>query len=314
MNNIKKAIVFFLSVLIVTNLIIQTVETRADEISPDEWEFTPIVVGEITSQTEKIAVYSDGYEDVPGTLKISNGKQTIFKKTYNSRGLRVIEIPRQKPGTCLQFSVKTSYGKKGEIVKKTVKNAGTVSKKKISASVSKPKVSGKITDKSTSVKVYAKKGTTLYVKHGSETLAKKKYKKSGYQKLPIKKQKAGEVITFFSENKKGRSKYVEKVVSDDTAPAKPKVEVEGYDIRVTGEVGTGIYIKDVTGDDLRDNWRFMGVLEKKDEFFMPYTYYLLDEPWNDGPYQVRLVDAWGNKSKIVTVNIPNKGTEVSDLE
>ncbi len=312
MNNIKKAIVFFLSVLIVTNLIIQTVETRADEISPDEWEFTPIVVGEITSQTEKIAVYSDGYEDVPGTLKISNGKQTIFKKTYNSRGLRVIEIPRQKPGTCLQFSVKTSYGKKGEVVRKTVKNAGTVSKKKISASVSKPKVSGKVTDKSTSIKVYAKKGTTLYVKHGSETLAKKKYKKSGYQKLPIKKQKAGEVITFFAENKKGRSKYVEKVVSDDTAPAKPKVEVEGYDIRVTGEVGTGIYIKDVTVDDMRDNWIFMGVLEKKVEFFTPYMYYLLDEPWNDGLYQVRLVDAWGNKSKIVTVNIPNKGAEVSD--
>ncbi|MDE6981958.1 MAG: hypothetical protein K2P60_11255, partial [Lachnospiraceae bacterium] len=205
MNNIKKAIVFFLSVLIVTNLIIQTVETRADEISPDEWEFTPIVVGEITSQTEKIAVYSDGYEDVPGTLKISNGSQTIFKKTYKTRGIRVIEIPRQKPGTCLQFSVKTSYGKKGDIVKKTVKNAGTVSKKKVS-SVFKPKVSGKITDKSTSVKVYAKKGTTLYVKHGSETLAKKKYKKSGYQSLSIKRQKAGEVITFFADNKKGRSK------------------------------------------------------------------------------------------------------------
>lgn len=305
MKNIKKAIVIFLSVLIVTNLIVQTVETRADEISPDEWEFTPIVVGEITSQTEKIAVYSDGYEDVPGTLKISNGSQTIFKKTYKTRGIRVVEIPRQKPGTCLQFSVKTSYGKKGEIVKKTVKNAGTVSKKKISAPVSKPKVSGKITDKSISVKVYAKKGTTLYVKHGSETLAKKKYKKSGYQKLPIKKQKAGEVITFFAENKKGRSKYVEKVVSDVTAPAKPKVEVIDAKLKVSGEVGTGVYLKGIA--DSNDGWLLLEVLEKKNQTIYPGWYFLLDEPLDrEELYQVRLVDAWGNKSKIVTVKFPEQ--------
>ncbi|RKJ60045.1 hypothetical protein [Roseburia sp. 1XD42-69] len=311
MKKSYRIVSIILTLMILGIPILHSKEIKADVMPPEELSFTPVVFGEITSETQKVIVFSYGDEFVPTTLKVSNGKQTIFKKTYKKSAVRLIEIPRQKPGTCLQFSLKTSYGKKGGIVNRTVKNAGTVSKKKVS-SVFKPKVSGKITDKSTSVKVYAKKGTTLYVKHGSLTLAKKKYKKSGYQSLSIKRQKAGEVITFFAENKKGRSKYVEKVVSDVTAPAKPKVEVAGYDIRVTGEVGTGVYIKDVTGDDMRDNWIFMGVLDKKVEFFTPYMYYLLDEPWNDGPYQVRLVDAWGNKSKIVTVNIPNKGAEVSD--
>lgn len=314
MQSAKKVTAIILAALFLTVPVIKPTEVKAEWIPPEEWEFTPVVVGEITDQTKKVVVYSDGYEDVPVTLKISKDNQSIFKKTYRSRGIRVIEIPRQKAGTCLQFTLKTSYGRKGETVKKTVKKAGTVSKKKVSSKLSSPKVSGKVTDKSTSVKVYAKKGTTVYVKHGSKLLAKKKYKKSGYQILPIEKQKAGEVVTFFTEDKKGRSKYVEKVVVDATAPAKPKVEVIDSDIKVTGEIGTGVYIKDIT-DGYGDSWLFLEVLEKKNQVIYLWNYFLLDEPLegadNVSIYQVRLVDAWGNKSKTVTVRIPAE--EASEL-
>lgn len=313
MKNLKKTILIVLSAIILAIPVIQAIEAKAEEVPPEELRFTPTVFGQITSETQKVIVYSYGDEHVPVTLKVSNGKETIFKKTYKTKAIRVIEIPRQKAGTCLQFTLKTSYGNKGDTVRKTVKDAGTVSKKKVSSSLASPKVSGKVTDKSTSVKVYAKKGTTVYVKHGSKLLAKKKYKKSGYQTLPIKKQKAGEVITFFTENKKGRSRYVEKVVSDATAPANPKVEVvRGYDIKVTGEVGTSVYIRDMTKGSVHDNyWMFIDALEKKTQVFDPAFCYLPVEVWNDGFYQVRLVDAWGNKSKAVTVRIPAE--EASEL-
>lgn len=301
-KNMKRYAFFILSVLYLVILIIQPQPVKAEWLPEEEWEFTPVVFGQITSQTQNVIVYSDGYEQVPVTLKISNGSHTIYKKTYKSRGVRIIEIPRQKAGTCLIFSLKTSYGKKGETVKKIVKDAGIVSKKKIS-SVSKPKVSGKITDKSTSVKVYAKKGTTLYVKHGSEILAKKKYKKSGYQNLPIKKQKAGEVITFFTDSKKGRSKYVEKLVTDVTAPIKPKVEVIDYEIKVTGEVGTGVYVKDISNKTGYIGWHFIKALEENEEVIDPWFYFGREAEWNSDKYQVRLVDAWGNKSKCVTVQV-----------
>ena len=308
MRNFKNAIVTFLSALLLMSLIMQAVETKADVMPPEELSFTPVVFGEITSETQKVIVFSYGDEFVPTTLKVSNGKQTFFKKTYKKSAVRLIEIPRQKPGTCLQFSLKTSYGKKGDIVNRTVKNAGTVSKKKVS-SVFKPRKKKKITDKSTSVKVYAKKGTTLYVKHGSLTLAKKKYKKSGYQSLSIKRQKAGEVITFFAENKKGRSKYVEKVVADVTAPAKPKVEVVDDNLKVSGEVGTGVYLKDITEGNDSGTWLFLTVLEKKNQIICPEIYFLQDQPLEcESLYQVRLVDAWGNRSKSVTVKFPEQIT------
>lgn len=313
MKNFKKAILIALSAIILALPAAQAAEIKAEEVPPEELSFSPVVFGQITSETQKIVVYSYGDELVPVTLKVSNGRQTIFKKTYESPAVRVIEIPRQKAGTCLQFTLKTSYGRKGDTVRKTVKDAGTVSKKKVSSSLSSPKVSGKVTDKSISVKVYAKKGTTVYVKHGSKLLAKKKYKKSGYQTLPIKNQKAGEVLTFFTENKKGRSSYVEKVVSDVTAPAKPKVKVvQDDDIKVTGEVGTSVYIKDVTEGNVHDHyWMYVGTLEKKTQVFYPWLCYWPIEEWSDGFYQVRLVDAWGNKSKTVTVRIPAE--EASEL-
>ena len=92
MRNFKNAIVTFLSALLLMSLIMQTVETKADVMPPEELSFTPVVFGEITSETQKVIVFSYGDEFVPTTLKVSNGKQTIFKKTYKKSAVRLIEM------------------------------------------------------------------------------------------------------------------------------------------------------------------------------------------------------------------------------
>lgn len=116
MKKSYRIVSIILTLMILGIPILHSKEIKADVMPPEELSFTPVVFGEITSETQKVIVFSYGDEFVPTTLKVSNGKQTIFKKTYKKSAVRLIEIPRQKPGTCLQFSLKTSYGKKGDIV------------------------------------------------------------------------------------------------------------------------------------------------------------------------------------------------------
>lgn len=186
---------------------------------------------------------------------------------------------------------------------KSVKDDGVVSKKKVSPSLKKPIVDGEVTDKSTSVRVYAKKGDTLYIQNGAKILKKAKYKKSGYQRFSIKKQKAGTKLTFYTADKAARSAYVVKEVSDVTPPKKPKVSFTFEDdytwIDVEGEVGCDIYIRQ-NGKKGTGRWKYMGTLKGMDLGF--HVDDLPNIMWIDAgdTFSIRLVDDAGNKSKIAT--------------
>ncbi|EOS44512.1 hypothetical protein V1226_17385 [Lachnospiraceae bacterium JLR.KK009] len=268
-------------------------------VVPKEASFEPTVFGRITTQTDKVRVYVYG-----GTaLKVTAGGTVIFQKTYQREGKKTVRLPLQKAHTKLKFTLTTKYGITGYAVVKTVKDDGAVSKKKLSPSLKKPRVDGEVTDKSTSVRVYAKKGDTLYIKNGAKLIKKAKYKKSGYQNFSIPRQKAETKLTFYTADKTGRSAYVVKEVKDVTPPKKPEVaftfEDDGTWIDVKGEVGCDIYIrhnsKKGTG-----RWKYMGTLKGMDLGF--HVDDLPNITWIDAgdTFSIRLVDDAGNKSKIAT--------------
>lgn len=282
----------------VGTVMVQPGKAFADMIAPEDMEYTPTVFTAITTQTDKVRVYV--YEDT--TLKVKSSSGTIFKKMYKSEGKKTIIIPEQKAGTKLRFTLTTSYGKTGDTVTKTVKDDGVISKKKINAALKKPKVSGKITDKSTVVKVYARKGETLYIQNGAAVLKKEKFRKTGYQTLSIERQKAETKLTFYVADKKGRSEYVTKVVKDVTAPNKPKIYMEQNSdyIIIKGEVGTDVYVKQISEYE-KDGWRKLGTLtQKKEGFFLCINGFFSAHA---GDYfAIRLVDDAGNKSEIVNTD------------
>ncbi len=256
------------------------------------------IFGKITNQTDKVRVYI--YEDE--TLKIQNASGTIFQKTYKREGKKTISIPPQKAGTKLEFIV---TGANGLLLysSRTVKGNDTISRNKENPSVQKPLVAGKITDKSTSVKVYAKKGDTLYIQNSAKVIRKVSYKKSGYHKISIKKQEAETKLTFYTANKKGRSAYVTKEVLDVTPPKKPKVSFafdDCYDwLDIEGERGCDVYIRQNRGNK-KGRWKKLGTL--LGTYMGSDAFWLSDvEPVKDGDtFSIRLVDDAGNKSKTVT--------------
>lgn len=200
----------------------------------------------------------------------------------------------------MKFTLTTAYGKVGKAVVKTVSDMGKVSNKKVSASLSKPKVSGKVTDQTKSVKVYAKKGTTLYIKNGSKTLKKVKYTKSGYQTCKIEKQKTDTKLHFFVTNKSERSAYVVKNVVDVTPPEKPKAELNDEVLTVKGKPGTAVYVKLQSETDSATSWTYVGTLLSKKGNFQLRTYGSVQE---GDFYRVKLKDCAGNQSKSVKVQI-----------
>jgi len=283
-------------------VVVTVTVAKPENIYASWWEIVDggqyiVVYNEVTTQTDKVRVYVE--KDT--TLKISNGTETLFEKTYQEAGKKTAKIPLQKANTTLRFTITDKEGHTG-FVERKVKDAGVVSTKKESTSLKKPVVAGKITDKSTSVKVYAKKGATLYVQNGAKVLNKVKYKKDGYQTIPIKKQKAETKITFYIANKTKRSAYVIKEVQDVTAPAKPKVSFAFEDvwdwIDVDGEDGCDVYVRQNRGQKT-GKWKYVGTLSGAKS-----TMYLSDA--NIGTckkgdtFSFRLVDDAGNKSKIAT--------------
>ncbi|MCI8490226.1 MAG: hypothetical protein HFJ04_08300 [Lachnospiraceae bacterium] len=266
----------------------------------EDFHLSLTVFGKITTQTDKVRVYVD--QD-GATLKITNASGTIFQKKYKHRGKKTISIPLQKANAKLEFILTRKDGLVFYAAR-TVKDDGFISKKRENPSSKKPVVAGEITDKSTSVKVYARKGETLYIQNGAKVIRKVSYKKSGYRNISIKKQKAETKLTFYTANKKGRSAYVTKEVQDVTPPKKPKVsfpfEKDCTWIDVEGERGCDVYIRH-NSRHKTGRWEYMGTLENT----LPETFIIEDlvniKSVDAGDtFSIRLVDDAGNKSKTAT--------------
>lgn len=293
MKKRKNSIIVLLLTIIFTGISIITPDTAfASSVPPNEVEYTPVVFTKITTQTDLIRVYV--YEDT--TLKVKNQSNIIFQKHYKNEGTKTIRIPQQKANTKLKFTLTTSYGTIGGTVSRTVKDDGIISNKKIASSMKKPKVYGKITDKSVSVKVKASKGETLYIQNGSQVLKKEVYSKTGSQTLTIPRQKAGTKLTFYTAGKKGRSAYVTKTVEDVTAPAKPDISLteDDTDIKVKGEIGTKVYVRQNSAKT-SSSWTYMGTMLENTCTFWLYNAGIRSAYAGD-TYSVRLVDDAGNKS------------------
>ena len=316
MKKVKKHLAMLLLIAVFLGTAVShPIDAFADWVYAEEAILTPVVLTKITTQTDKVRVYV--YPDT--TLEIKDKTQTIFKKTYKSEGKKTIKIPLQKANTKLKFTLTTKYGVV-DTVTKTVKDDGVISKKKINASLKKPKIAGKVTDKTTSVKVYAKKGETLYIQNGAKVLKKIKYKKTGYQAVGIPEQKAETKLTFYVADKKGRSAYVTKEVQDVTPPSKPKIQftfedfVDSADdihyssIDVDGEKGTDVYVKQ-NSKHVLGKWKYLGTLTEGNGYDLPF--YLGGLPgikkiYVGDTFSVRLVDDAGNKSKAVTTTVVKK--------
>lgn len=110
-----------------------------------------------------------------------------------------------------------------------------------------------ITNATTSLQVYGTKGVTLYIKNGTKTVAKKKFKKESVQTITIKVQKAGSTLKFHLQDGKGKSSAVKKTVkklssqSESKKLKKPVISatVRSTDtkLKVRGYKGTKLYIK-----------------------------------------------------------------------
>lgn len=272
---------------------------RAGWETPKEAALEPIVFGGVTTQTDKVRVYV--YDNT--TLKITDNADTIFQKTYRREGKKTVRLPLQKAHVRLKFTLTTKHGVVGAAVVKTVKDDGVISKKKASASLEKPVVDGKITDQSTVVRVYARKGDTLFIQNGAKVIKKAKYGKSGFQKLSIKKQKAETKLTFYTANEKGRSAYVTKEVKDVTPPRKPKVSFP-FDhipswIDVEGETGCDVYVRQ-NSKKKTGKWKYMGTINRWNLGFHVDDLPNITSIDAGDTFSVRLVDDAGNKSEIAT--------------
>lgn len=293
----------YLAVFILAVVFIQTAAYSKDVYArwetPEGAALEPTVFGKVTTQTDKVRVYV--YDNT--TLKITNGTETIFQKTYKREGKKTVKLPLQKAHVKLNFTLATKNGTVGPAVVKTVKDDGVISKKKVSSSMKKPIVTGKITDQSTTVKVYAKKGDTLYIQDGAKVLKKAKYRKSGYQKFSIKRQKAETKLTFYTANKRERSPYVTKEVKDVTSPKKPKVSFPfdgNYSwIDVKGEIGCDVYVRKNSKKGT-SKWKYMGTLDRMHLGF--HVDHLPNITFMDAgdTLSIRIVDDAGNKSQIAT--------------
>ncbi len=273
--------------------------------TPEGAALEPVIFGRITTQTDKVRVYVYGNT----TLKITGDAGIIFQKTYKREGKKTVKLPLQKAHTKLKFTLTTKNGAAGSAVVKTVKDDGIISKKKVSVSLKKPIVAGAITDKSTSVKVYAEKGDTLYIQNGAKILKKFKYRKSGYRKFPIKKQKAETKLTFYTAKKTARSAYVIKEVKDVTPPKKPKVSFcfdDDYSwIDVEGEIGCDVYVRK-NSKGKAGKWKYMGTLDGWNIGFHVDDLPNITSVDKGDTFSIRLVDDGGNKSGIATTKAAKK--------
>lgn len=110
-----------------------------------------------------------------------------------------------------------------------------------------------ITNATTSLQVYGTKDATLYIKNGTKTVAKKKYKKESVQTITIKAQKAGSTLKFYLQDGNRKSTTVKKAVkklsseSESKKVKKPAISaaVKSTDtkIKVKGYKDTKLYIK-----------------------------------------------------------------------
>ena len=305
MKKFRKYLILLLLAAIFTGTI--SASSRIVHAGTKEDSYFPLTVfGKITTQTDKVRVYVDHDS---ATLKITNASGTIFRKKYKHRGKKTISIPPQEANAELEFILTRKV--EGDVyvagyAARTVKDDGVISKKKKNPSSKKPVVAGKVTDKSASVKVYAKKGETLYIQNGAKVIRKVSYKKSGYRTIPIKKQEAETKLTFYTVNKDGRSAYVTREVKDVTPPRKPAISFifESYQdygwLDVEGERGCDVYIrqnrKHKTG-----KWKRLGTLLGNYLGSDPFVLHDVIKSIKTGDtFSVRLVDDAGNKSKIAT--------------
>ena len=307
MKKFRKYLILLLLAAIFTGTI--SASSRIVHAGTKEDSYFPLTVfGKITTQTDKVRVY---VHDDSATLKITNASGTIFQKKYKHRGKKTISIPPQEANAKLEFILTRKV--EGDVyvagyAARTVKDDGVISQKKKNPSSKKPVVAGKVTDKSTFVKVYAKKGETLYIQNGAKVIRKVNYKKSGYRTIPIKKQKAETKLTFYTANKKGRSAYVTKEVQDVTPPKKPEVSLlsillgkawNGW-IDVEGEKGCDVYIRHNSGQKA-GRWKYMGTLtDDLPESFIIDMDTNIKSVYAGDSFSIRLVDDAGNKSKTVT--------------
>ncbi len=299
MKKIKQYLVAFILAAVFIGTAAYPKDVYAKWEMPEGAALEPIVFGKVTTQTDKVRVYV--YDNT--TLKITSDAETIFQKTYKCEGKKTVRLPLQKAHVKLKFTLTTKDGVVGPAIVKTVKDDGVISKKAVSASLKKPIVAGNITDKSTSVKVYAKKGDTLYIQNGAKILKKVKYRKSGYQKCPIIKQKAETKLTFYTANKTERSAYVIKEVKDVTPPKKPKVSFpfdNDYSwIDVEGEVGCDVYVRQNSKKKI-GKWKYMGTLDGMNLGFHVDDFSNITSINVGDTFSIRLVDDAGNKSEIAT--------------
>lgn len=111
-----------------------------------------------------------------------------------------------------------------------------------------------ITDETTNIQVYAAKGSTLYIKNGKKTVARKKFAKESIQAIKIKPQKAGSTLKFYLSDSGIQSPSVKKTVKKLAGqketkaikkPVIPAKTIKSTDtkVKVKAAKGTKLYIK-----------------------------------------------------------------------
>lgn len=292
-----------LSILLVVALLLTMVQPvfAKTEVPAKNNSFTPkVMTSQITNRTTKVSVYV--YDAT--TLYIKKGTETIFKKYYAKEGLKTASIAKQKGKSKLDiYLVYKPSGKKGKVVRATVKALPAVSKEAYSKKIKTPTVQKKITNKTKAISVKANKGTTLMVKNDSGIVKKVVYTSTGTKKIAIPKQKEGTTLYFYAKKGNKRSAVVKRTVKDVIAPAKPTVTYKAASLKVKGEKGTKVYVK--TG---KGAWVFRGIILEKKGLTLSVTQPDAKTPY----YSVRLADAAGNKSAAVKANVKVDSNIVTD--
>lgn len=295
-SKIKKVCLCLLALVIILSNV-QPMAVKACLLPPSEYRYTPkVLTEEITERTTSIPVYV--FDET--TLYIKNGKEVIFKKFNQKKGLKNVKIKKQKGGSKLKFYLiaKTS-GKKDKVVTKKVIKLPVVAPEQIDTTITKPVVPKRITSKTTSIKVIGQKDTTLVVKNEKKTLKSIKFQKNGKKKITIPAQEKG-TLYFYLKKGNSRSQVVSRNIKDVTAPNAPKLKFVDSRLYIKGELGAKIYFKGA------DDCRFLDfVLEKGWNSYLAGLDFLDTECQY---YEVYLKDAAGNKSKIVKIKNPEPGS------
>jgi len=179
-----------------------------------------------------------GKSEVNAKVDVFNGGKLLVTGNTNSEGLFSLSIPKQKAGTVLTVFATDSFGNKSEGTKVVVKDQ---------TAPLKPDVT-KVNTEVTVIKGQTEANATVIVKVGTKVIATGKANVNGMFTLPIKKQKAGTVLSVTAKDAAGNVSGVTTVVIKDTTPPVPavvKTEITSKSTVITGsgEAGSIVSVK-----------------------------------------------------------------------